>query len=80
MSDMVDGKAAVVQDKYYMGDTEDTEGMLDRVDKVHMVEEKAEEMVFCILVADRVLDEWARVQNYNYHNILHSILVYIYYY
>lgn len=53
---------------------------MDTVDKEHMVWVKAEMVAFYMLVVDTFLDEWVRVQNCNYHNILHSILAYIYHY
>jgi hypothetical protein len=58
-----------------MADKEDRE---DREDKGYMIWEKAEEMAFYIWVVDMILDEWVAVQNYSYHNTLHSIWAYIY--
>ena len=75
-------KAVEVQDKKdkVVQGKEDKRGMQDKVDKEHTVVAKAEGMVFYTLVVDMILDEWVRVQNCNYHNILHSILAYIYHY
>ena len=70
----------MVQDNYYTEGMQDMQGMEDKEGKEHMVWEMEEEMVFYISVADRVWDEWAMAQNYNYHNNLHSILAYIYHY
>jgi hypothetical protein len=70
----------VALDRYYMADRVGKAGMQDKADKGHTVWAKEEEMVFYISVVDRVLDEWVKVRNYNYHNSLHSILAYTYHY
>ena len=70
-------KAGGLQGKRDMRGKGGTEGMED---KERMVWAKAEETAFYMLAEDTSLGEWAMVQNYNYHNILHSTLAYIYRY
>jgi hypothetical protein len=73
-------RAELLQDKKDKMGKVDMLGMVDKEGKGHMVWAKVEEMAFYMLVEDTLLDEWAMVQNCNYHNSLHSILVYIYRY
>jgi hypothetical protein len=54
--------------------------MEDKEDKGRMAWVKAEMVAFYISGVDTFLGESAMVQNYSYHNILHSILAYIYHY
>jgi hypothetical protein len=69
-----------VADKWYKAvAVQDMKGKQDKVgkeDKGHMVWAKAEMVAFYISAVDMMLDESVMVQNYNYHNILHSILAY----
>jgi len=90
MVDIVDKRAEVqvAEDKWYRvgGVVQDRQDKVDRLDtedkegKEHMVWVKAEAMAFYISGVDTILDESVMAQNYSYHNILHSILAYIYHY